>query len=433
MTSRLSDLWVSLRGSFHRWLRLAGWPGILSALMSLATLAGFSLLYRGLPLPDAGTLALVISLSDIVGLLALVGLGTVVTRLYASSGAGVYNWPLDLGGTAAYAVPLIVVTTWGLCRLYSFPAWIGLYLFGLTALGALLSAAYAMLNSQGHYAWSAFLIRAPNTALLLPGLATLWVPVGPRLDFSLAVALGATLLCLLAGVAILVRTLPRGPRRISARQRAEGLAFMVTNATDMLSDQGLIAVAGKVLVMSQVAAFAAVAILLRPFRLVRGILSMILAPDLLRFRRTSYVRLMAGVWGAAAVCGVATAIVIPPLATRFYGGRYPEAMSWIPYLALAGVLLIGCMPARTDLSVRAPIGTMNRFAVVYLASMLIVLGLGVTGMATTGAIFLALTVVLLEVTEVGVSYGFWFRFRRGERSLFGGQEPAPSSGPVAQP
>jgi O-antigen/teichoic acid export membrane protein len=377
---------------------------------------GFSLLYRQLPVREAGLMALLLSLSDILGILALLGLGSVITRLYSAAGPGVFDWRRDLLRTAGYLTPAVALAVWGVSNIYDFTVEIVAYLFLLTVLGSLLGATYSMLNSQGHYAWSAFLVRAPNSALLIPGLAGLWLASSVRLGEALAVYLGATLIALLIGIAILLRVLPAGARRISGRERLNGAVFMGTLVTDLLPDQGLIAVAGKILPLGQVAAFAAVAIFIRPFRLVRGILAMILTPDLLRYRRASYRKLVTGVWTLALLCGLATAVLIPPLASRFYGDRYQEAIGWIPIMALAGVLLVGVVPARSDLAARSPIGTMGGFALAYFGSMMVSLGIGIAGMLTWGAAFLPFAVVLLQATECAVGYGFWFSFRRRERT-----------------
>ena len=395
---------------------MAGWPGMIGALMSLATLVGFSLLYRELPVTEAGMLAIVISLSDILGLVALVGLGTVITRQYAAAGPGVFDWRGDLRWTAGYLTPMIALASWAVSRLYDFPAPLAACLFVLTLLGALLAVTYFMLNSQGHYTWSSFLVRAPNSALLIPGFASLWLAAEVRLGAVLAAYVIANLAALLTGLAILRRVLPAGSKRITVRHRLDGAVFMATAATDLLPDQGLIAVAGKILPVSQVAAFAAMAILIRPFRLIRSILAMILGPDLLRFRRVSYRKLIAGFWVLAIGCGVAAAALIPLLASRFYGDRYQEAIGWIPYMALAGVLLIGALPARADLAVRSSIRTMGWFALAYFCSMVVSLALGIAGMLSWGAAFLAITVVLLQLTECGVSYSFWLVFRRREEA-----------------
>jgi hypothetical protein len=48
--------------------------------------------------------------------------------------------------------------------------------------------------------------------------------------------------------------------------------------------------------------------------------------------------------------------------------------------------------------------------------MVISLALGITGMLAWGAMFLPITVVLLQATECGVGYSFWFAFRRRERN-----------------
>ncbi|MBF8257617.1 MAG: hypothetical protein HW375_2524, partial [Anaerolineales bacterium] len=166
-----ADPGPTLTGSLRRWIRMAGWPGFIGTSMSLLTLVGFSLLYRELPVREAGMMALLVSLSDILGLVAILGLSTVITRLYSAAGPGVFDWRRDLGWTASYLVPAIGLAAWGASRFYGFTAEIAVYLFILTLLGALLGVTYSMLNSHGHYAWSAFLVRAPNSALLFPGLA----------------------------------------------------------------------------------------------------------------------------------------------------------------------------------------------------------------------------------------------------------------------
>jgi O-antigen/teichoic acid export membrane protein len=393
---------------------MAGWPGGLSAILSLFTLIGLSLLYRELPVREAGLLALVLAFSDILSLVALLGLGTVITRLYAASQPGTYDWAMDLVGAFVYALPIVVLGSVAILVIYGFSVAVGLYLLVLATLGTLLAAAYSMLNSQGRYAWSAFLVRAPNAALLLPGFVGLLALGKLRLSDVLAVYLFATALALALALLLLLRVLPRGRLRTSRKQRLQGLAFMATASTDLLSDQGLVAVAGKILPLNQVAAFAAVALLIRPFRLLRSVLAMILAPDLVRFRRFSYRRLLAGVWVLALACGLAAAILAPPIASRFYGGRYQEAMSWIPYLSLAGALLIGVVPPRADLGVRAPIRIVNRFALTYLLSMVGALAASIAGMYAWGAVFLGFAVVLLQLTETGVAYAFWLGFRRSE-------------------
>jgi len=410
----------TLSESLRRWARMAGWPSALSAGMSVFTLLGLSLLYRQLPINEAGTLALLLSTSEILSLVSLIGLVTVVTRLYASAGPGVYDWVTDLARTAAYSLPILFLGSIAFVLVYDLPTPMGIYFLGLTTVTSLLAAVFSMLNAEGYYAWSAFLIRIPNASLVLPGLAGLLAISRVRLDGVLAVLLVATLLALALGTYLLRRFLSRGTLRLTRRQRFEGLAFTAMAFADLLPEQGLISVAGRILPVSQVAAFAAVAVLAQPFRLLRGVLGMILAPDLVRYRRPSYRKLLAGVWGLGLACGIAIAILGPPIASRLYDGRYQDAVAWIPYLAMAGVLLLGGMTPRIDLSVRAPFQYVNRFAAGYLASVVFALILSLAGMRASGAAFLPAAVVLLQATACAVSYAFWWRFRHRETA---GQPP----------
>ncbi len=78
------DPWT---GSVRRWIGLAGARNFMAALTSLLSLVGLSLLYRELEAQDEGTLAILLSLSDIFSLFALLVAGTVITRLYAPAHA----------------------------------------------------------------------------------------------------------------------------------------------------------------------------------------------------------------------------------------------------------------------------------------------------------------------------------------------------------
>jgi hypothetical protein len=417
--STIEPIVMHWAGSLRRWIGLAGAPGLLAAATSVLTLVGLSLAYRQLPTSQAGSLAILLSLSDIFGLFALLGGWTVTTRLYAPAGTARYNWPADLRAAALYAAPVVSGLTIGAAVLYGLPASSALYLWTVTLLATVLAASAAMLNARREHTWAAVALRAPNATFVLVGLFYLAVPHRAELSTALVVHLGATALTLAASVVRLNRVLAIGTERITNRQRWEGTAFLLSAMSDQGPEQGLTALAGWILPLDQVAAFAALSVLIRPFRLLRHVLATILSPDVIQHRRASYRRLLVGVWLLALGLGAAVVLTVPAIASWFYGSRYQEGLAWIPYMALAGVVHLGGMVPRIDLTSRAPMGMVSRFAVTYASAMAVALALSAGGLRMAGASFLGPAVALLPIAEALISGAFWLAFRRRDRGAPG--------------
>jgi hypothetical protein len=277
-------------------------------------------------------------------------------------------------------------------------------------------AASSALAANGRYSWSSALLRLPNALLVVPALGAVLHPAWARLDDVLVFHVLANLAILMLALFVLHRSVPRGDRPIDGRQRLLGLTFLAAGATYMLPDHGLMAVAARILTPETLAAYAAVTILLRPFRLARSVLAMILTPDLVRHRRATLRRLLVGLWLAAGAAAVAAAIGMPFVARWFYGDRYPAGIALIPLLALAGGIHVITVLPKSELSGRAPGPLATRFVVVLLAVMLAVLALGATLVQAAGLLGLAVSLIALELAECGVSHLFWVRYRRSEGS-----------------
>jgi O-antigen/teichoic acid export membrane protein len=373
-----------------------------------------SLLYRSLLPVEAGQMALLLSLVDIFALLTGFGMPTVITRKYSSQPAGTRDWPADLAGTVAFSSPWIAGAFVLSLVLYDVPPAGRLYLPLAIALSGLLQASSMILASQGRYSWPAVLLRLPNAMLLAVWLIGLAAPSLARLAGVLLLHGLSILMALTVGLILLWRSLPRGRTRLTLRERFEGLPFLATGATVVLPDQGLVAIAGRMLPAADLATYAAVAVLLRPFRLLRSVLVSILMPEFIRRPRESYSRHFAGVWFLGITAGLASVALLPPLARWLYGGRYSAGLPLIPLLTIGGILHLTAVVPKSDLSGRASPALATRYAFSLLALVVVALVIGGFLISRAALIGLALAVVLAELTENAYSLLSWRRFRRRE-------------------
>jgi O-antigen/teichoic acid export membrane protein len=175
-------------------------------------------------------------------------------------------------------------------------------------------------------------------------------------------------------------------------------------------DQGLVAIAGRILPPQDLAAYAAVAILLRPFRLLRSVLASILMPEFVRRPRTTYARHMAGVLVLGLAAGLASVALLPPLAAWFYGERYSAGLPLIPLLTVGGILHLTTVVPKSDLSGRATTALASRFAFSLLGLVVVALARGISHRPSEAG---KSRRIVLATTENAFSHFFWRRFRRG--------------------
>jgi O-antigen/teichoic acid export membrane protein len=298
--------------------------------------------------------------------------------------------------------------------LYELPASGMIYLPCSLVMLTGLQVTAGMLNVARRYAWSAALLRLPNSMLFLAWIAGEIDPALSSLHVALAFHLATMCFSLFLGLAVLRKSLPRGTRRIPLGQHLSGIAFVGSSLATALPEQGIVAVAGRVLAPAEVAAFAAAAILLRPFRLARSILTGILMPELIRRGRGGYQRYFAALGGLASCAGLIAALVLPPLARWFYGPRYIQAASVIPILAVGGAIHLMTVVQKSDYSGRAPTSGINRYVATLVLGLTAALLLGAVLVARIGVRGAATGVLMAELTEWAVTLGFWLRFRHHE-------------------
>lgn len=396
----------------RRWAGLTIAPFVLTALTGLLTLAGMALLLRGLPSREAGTLSLLLALVDTFSLVGSLGQTSLVTRIYGAANRADYDWLLDLSISAGFSVIPVALATLTAALIYDFHLSQLAFLAVTALLTVVNNVGCFMLNGHGHYIVSSFLLRLPNSLLLLAGaLATAsadWASLPTVLTlYTAGLVLSIGLLLLSLG-----RLLRRGLARISLRDRFEGLAFFASNSLALLPDQGVVAIAGALISPDRLATYAAMAILLRPFRLVTQVISGVMTPELIRRERPNYRGLLIGVWSLAVGGSLATILLGPAIARWAYGGRYAEGLELIPLLAAVGGLQVMAILPKSDLTGRASMRTFQRLVLSLTVVMGALAALSVPLISRGGLFGIGLSALSLQTARWALAYGFWRAHRR---------------------
>ena len=398
-----------------RWTVLIGGPASATIAATFGTLLSTVILLRLLPGAEAGHFVLILAVLETLVMIASLGQNNVITRRYSMQPVGSHDWPRDMGASLIIATPVILIGTFISSRLYDLPTAYWVFLLIALILRIPLHAMAYMLTAKRHYTWGNLLLRLPNSLLILPALVLLVVPPLAGLNLVLLWLLASLVFVDLLGLALLVHHFPRGRLTISLRQRADGLILLASTGTQNLPNNGLVALAGAIMLPAQLATFAAMAVLMRPFRLVSKILVMVLTPELIRDYRPSYTRMLIGLWGLAVLAGTLTVIVGPALASWAYGGRYDDGEMLIPFLALAGSLrLAGALP-RSHLLGRAETAVLNRYVLAKVLAFLVAVTLGVGLTIQFGIVGLAAGFALIELTDAALDYRF-LRVDRGREA-----------------
>lgn len=389
-----------------RWSRLTAGPAIANTAASLLTLAGTALLYRTLAADDVGLLALYFSLLEVSSTIATLGFTTVVTRRYSRPQKAERDWPVDLAITAALSLPLSILTSLAARLLYDLPFYLAAALAAVTALIVVHHVAVFMLNARRHYLSSGLLLRLPNALLILAALLILLAPALASLQWVIPLHAAASVLSLLIALRLLWSRVERGPLRVSWQQRKDGFVFLANSGSAMLASEGPIVLAGVLVEPAVLATFAAMAILLRGYKLVSGILGMVMTPELVHSQRSDIRRLFLGVSLVAALSFAGPLLLAPPVLDWIYGGRFQAGLSLIPLIALTGALnLFGVLP-RSDLLGGASQTIINRYvllqllasAVGTLASAFFIAAYGATGIATAFVLVAVLRIVVTFIS-----------------------------------
>lgn len=402
----------SLFDGAWRWTRVTSGPILATGAASLTTLVANTLLLRYLPVRDAGLFALALAIVETVSILGAAGQPNLILRLYSASASDANDWLADLLRLMLISTIPVTMGMIAARALYPFSlpnlAWI----LSATVITIPISLSAYMLNAKLHHTWGTLLLRLPNALLIIPAVIMALKAPARHLDHALNwYVFGLVFSALMTGF-LMVRHIPRGHRRIEFRQHLEGLLFLVANGTQLLLDQGMVAIAGAMVQPTAVATFAAFAILLRPFRLLANILGMILTPRFIQFDRDSYTRMLMSVAAIAGAGGVASLFFVPWLAKLIYGGRYAEGYRLVPWLVVAGFLLVFRAVPRSHLFGRAPVDFVRKVIGVEAGVVILVTAAMLLLIQQLGILGLAVGLFLGHAARTLTSFSYWSRFRR---------------------
>jgi O-antigen/teichoic acid export membrane protein len=404
---------ASVRGTL-RWTRILGGPTVVSTAASAITLVANILLLRLLSLADAGRLVLLLACLDAVGLLASLGQPTLIQRIYSTKDDQRFDWVNDLIATQGLGMPILAAGAAGCLILYKLQLVQAAFILAVGIPIVAGAGVSSMLTARRHYAWSSLLVRLPNSLLILPAIMSLIDPRWARLDLVLLCYLVASTIVLLFSLALLSRHIVRGSLRISMKDRLVGVWFLGTQLTSLLPEEGLIAIAGLLLNPAQLATYGAVSVLLGPFRIVADVFRRVFITELLQKDRPASSRVTTGLCGLSVGLGVAAAVLGGPVIHLIYSGRYDEGINFVPWLALAGTLMLAETLPRSHIIGRAPRPVLSRMILGHSITGIVgaFAGYGLTaGMAGLGT---SIAAALISGGRSAVSYRIFQKTRSEE-------------------
>lgn len=377
-----------------------------SALTTLCSLLATILILRVLPRAEAGRFALLVELLYSIGLLGSLGQSVLQARLYYREGAANFDWVRDARSTVWTTLPWVVLFVIAIAKPYELTWFEALVLGSGAGLFILTSCFSSVLAQQRHYAWSSALVRLGNGLLIIPAVVILLVPSFARLHFILLCLLIFIGAVTILGALLLRRWLPRGTLRITFRQRLTGLVFLATLLSVVVTQRGLLVVAGALLTPENVAALAAVVSILRVFDLVGESAGRVFSTEMARHSKAIGPGLMVAPWLLAAMLAAVVLMGLPTVVHQFYGGRYDAALPFLPWLvAAAGLRFVEVVP-RGFLAYVAPPSLLNRFAAVQCITAVVGIALLVLWTRSHGMYGLVCAAASIAAARLAISYLF---------------------------
>jgi len=384
------------KSRLNRWASVLGITSLLAGGASLLNLAANILIARTLPTEQVGVYALLIAIVQLMMLLGSLGQPTLIKRYYSVRSQGTFNWIADFRTTLFFTLPILLITAIIIIFAYRLDVIRGAFV----ALGGVLFVAIVtlvdMLNSQRLYTSASLILRLPTTCVILPAIIITLFPDSASLEILLATIITAAILALSIGCRILSTRIKLGNERIPLRKRVQGIGFLALIATSLLPSQGLISIAGLISPENALAAFGALAVLARPFFLIRELLSQLMFVEVVRDRGLKHSRIILGLWGSISFLATGAIVLLPHFASFVYNRRYIEYHDLITPLIMIAALLVTEIFPRSYLSSRSRKRILQGYTAVdvlialFGLILILVLGikLGIRGIAWAGVVLM---------------------------------------------
>ncbi len=406
----MTKTWISaVIQRLWRWAKFAGGPTGATALLSVTTLAANVIIFRLMAEDQAGRFALLTALAQTLALLTGLGQGNLLRRLYSLHPIGHFNWPRDLAQTAFIVGLLAAGATVVATYIYRFSLTAALFVFGVTFSLIIITVLSQILGSQRRYIIGSVLLRLPYNLLFLALLPFPFIPPDRQLVYLGISLLGCNTLTVIIGLLSLWRNVPPGAAHVTNQNRAQGVAFMVSGLSYQLPEEGLFSLAGTLLAAPELAAIAAITLLMRPFGMLFDSLNQILLTELARRPQLRYWPMAAALAGLTLAAGLVAVLLGPFAVHLLYNGRYDSFQYIIPLLVLSPALQLAEVLGRAHVNARAPLRQVNFFVLVHTALALAGAVLTFELIRQWGVVGLVAGTALIYIARNLISYSFSLR------------------------
>ncbi len=389
---------------------------VLSIIASVATFIAGVFILRILDPASAGKFSLITSAAGTVGLLGLFGQHSMINRAYARNQIA-YYWQRDLAITILFSSMIIIIATALIATFFSF-TWAETVFVATTALlTVFIYAGSFMLNSHRHYVWSTLLLRFPNALFIIPVALAMAGLIKADVTSFLISQVIISFACSMIGLAGLSINMPPGTISIPIKERKEAIGLFLLLATHLLIDPGMIMMAGYFVAADQLAAFAGLMNLLRPFLLIWSILLQTLSVEFGRNHQFPKRRLLLGTWALALALFFATWAAVPILMDLLYSSKYNIISPAALPISLLGALLITETVPRSFIAGAANDRDLRRYVRDQILSALICAAAGIVFINRLGVFGAAWTGFVLMLMRNWIAYAYLFRRAGGLKTL----------------
>lgn len=382
-----------------------------ASLASLATLIANSLFYRVLSDADATAYGVFVSWVQLITLIASLGQAGLITRIYNLHPFNHFNWRADLQVSLLWSLPgtLLLSLLAYLLNGFSAPAIMLLMLCGIFGIATLHLS--NIQSTHRHFVTATFWVRFANSLLVIPALLAVLIPNSLSLLGLLSlqsIAMGFTTWL---AWRYSVQHVQPGTQQVRPRQRRYGIVMMLSITSTIVPDQILIALGGALLLESDMAAWLGLSTLFRPIQLLNHVVSTILITEVTRRDRLPHRLIMLAVCVLVLLMLVSSLLILPPLSSWLYDGRYDFAHGILFWIALANVLDFAEIVPRAFVSGRLPERILNQFFAIQVLIGIVGGILGTALMANNGLLGACIGVALIFVMRLAVSLLMYVRYR----------------------
>ncbi len=245
----------------------------ISSLFSVFGYISFIYLARVLTESEFGLFALVLSLANFIVTIGSFGQPDIIKRAYIQNRTYSFDYITDIFISLIFVSPILVLLLFGQYFLYNHDFETNLYLSSYVILLFFITIVSKVIDANQHYEFATFLQRLPNSLLIIPVLLSFYIiDFTPSVEWFFRALLIILIFTILSGIVFTTKKIPRGSQCINLAKRYYGYNLLLFSLGQLIILDGLIVLAGKLFQPAIVAAYAAMALLIKPFYLIQNVI-----------------------------------------------------------------------------------------------------------------------------------------------------------------